>query len=1448
MDDYLDLDRRFSLLTNYTNDELFASGAFGKRLPWSKVLEGRFSIIVARANFGKTMELKAKSMEMRREGHPCIYVALHKVLGEALVEDALDAEDGAAFDSWKREGGSLTAFVDSLDEASLGTEDGIRKALKRLGRAMDWPNADIRWVLSSRPAVLTEEVLTLLQSELRTMLHTGVSDDDEFDLAFAQATDSQSGECEVEQQTGAVLGDMPSLGDLKHLATSSKIESKPVPGEQLKLFALLPLDDNAAERYLRSHLKVAHANDTLNVARLYGLARLTEGPGGLDILAYIDPVQNPPQHLTQVLEKVVGSVQHQQRADPRENRIGNPLPESLDEAIGRLACASTMCQLPNIEISSKALRYREGVLSARPLIASVLSEQSLAYLLGSRLFIDSGQHQVKIYPDDLLPFLAAKRLASLVRSPDHARRLLATFTWNSTTGECGVHRSMLPVAGWLAVFSSHCRQVLLNVEPQAVAFFGDLRNPCVLLHEASLALERAIKRLVSAGDTLGRGFYTLTAENYWQAAKPGIGPTLQRLFDTYNADWHAKSALLEIASHSRLELFRDAILAGHESDYARLLDDQLDLNYILALERDDDYQALGAALKTRPDLPESRATRLVAALAWKALDAKSIAEIAATQFNTRRGGFSIDWVLTGHVARKASNTGLYKLTRSLLLRLIRINLDVVEHWGAQKHVELVMDLLALVIKRSAVESSRTAHLCLVLNRYVNEHHFGTADMVKLQSALTENNDVRLAFLRGLVHSTDRNSDGIWRAVFGYCSIYQYIAGDEVLLGEPGFVEVITSRTSAPAVAPRRSDKTGRAEPKIDSASRDALLHIVDGIRDASKVDALAWVAQWLYQTSAESRYSECNFAVFERAAGREISQAVRMGLSTLWRTKDPIWKEDEPHSTFNITIAGLQGLHLDIGDGSKISALSEPEVRLAIRYARFELNGYPKWFWSLVAAHEQAASDELRTFLVSADKGQVSLEKAEVLVRYLDEAPLTIQQRLAGAVWNFVVSNTDISEYTTEAALKIAISNDEYADQENFEREAWRRMETSFDVDPLPLTGTPTLLLAEGQDAQRRFHRERSNAIVWGSFWLWAYPGTFSEMWNRWKSDKAQAAERFMLALAAHLGENRGARLREVAEKGTAGLTTLKTLYEWVRSVVREEDDIVRDGGDVFTPGERDHAQRLREALVPAISHAKSEQAYEILQELQLNATGPRAKYLRYMQFMMREEQFATTPIAQTEYFEFERSFAPRISTYVEFAMAIETDLLTAKSQIETGEFSLRRFFNLLTFNRIKSDNEGLALEEDFQALLGSELNHTAGGRYTVTLESILPEGTRRDVLCQSGTLRATVELKMSVRWTLNDYLQALKDQLQGQYMMAPNSKIGFFIVVLQKKRKWKSPEGKWIGFDEVIAILKNKAREEEIKDSSVFLRVIGIDASPKEDFRESSKNQKTKIDSATTS
>lgn len=408
MTDYLDLERRFGLLTKYSVEGLLALDTMGrKRLGWEQLLAGRFSLITARANFGKTMELRACARRLRDEGRHAVFVALHRLLEEPDFQIALEAPEASAFRAWEGAPGErLHLFVDSLDEAVLGRESGLQSALRRVSKAVERPGSNFCWILSSRPATLTPLVLGVVQAEIGATLYVGETNEEPHDDTSEEVDPT----------------DAPSMG-LATFDAASMVKAKSVPKEHLKVYRLLPLSGRAARLYLENRHCVTDGKAMLDAARNFGLGNLADGPGSLDVLAYVDPVTNPPSDLTSIFERMVAGVQAQQRSDHRELLVGRPSPESLDEAVAKLAAASAVCQLPNIELATDVLKMRDGVLSCRPLVGSLLSESSLTYLLGSRLFIDSGQHQVKLYPEQLLPYLAAKRLSSLVQSPEDARRL-----------------------------------------------------------------------------------------------------------------------------------------------------------------------------------------------------------------------------------------------------------------------------------------------------------------------------------------------------------------------------------------------------------------------------------------------------------------------------------------------------------------------------------------------------------------------------------------------------------------------------------------------------------------------------------------------------------------------------------------------------------------------------------------------------------------------------------------------------------------------------------------------------------------------------------------------------------------------------------------------------------------------------------------------------------------
>lgn len=1439
MTEYLDLERRFGLLTDHSVEGLLALNFMGsKRLGWEQLLDGRFSLVTARANFGKTMELRACAQRLRDDGQHAAFVALHRLLEEGDFHVALDAIESTAFSAWTAEPTKrLYLFVDSLDEAVLGRESGLQSALRRVSKAIGLPGANVSWILSSRPATLTPAVLDLVQMELGATLYVG------------ETKDESPNDTSVEVGTT----DSESVG-FPAFDAASKVEARSVPKQHLKVFRLLPLSRKAAKLYLERRHNVAHGETLLHAARQFGLNDLTDGPGSLDVLAYVDPVANPPRDLTSVFEKMVAAVQAQQRSDHRESLVGHPSPESLDKAVAKLAAASAVCQLPNMELSADVLKVRDGVLSCRPLVGTLLAEKSLTYLLGSRLFIDSGSHQVKLYPEQLLPYLAAKHFASLVHSRDDARRLIAALSWGSATGECGVHRPYLSLAGWLSTFNDHCRLELLEVEPQAVAFFGDLRSAGVPLADASAAINRSLERLDTWGDTLGRNHFTLTAENYWQAAKPGVGPTLLEAYDNASTEWHSRTALLDIASHARLEIFRDKVLSEHGNDYTKLLGNSTELVYLMSLGRDDDAQALADAAKASQHLEERTLRLLLSNLAWSAFDAPTIAELASKQFMGKGGSFNLSWTLTRDVADSASTEQLVTLTEELLSHMVKHFEVTSDKYSDQcrEFADTVQELIALVIRAENLPVERVTQLCMAYYKAYKEVYFGSVGKDELNNALKFSDDVRRGLLREVISQSDRTPGGIWRELVVHGMQENWQESDVDALAEPGFTAMATtSKSNVPINKPvARSQKAKREQLELDQDSKETLLAEVDSVKDGSNTKALVWIANWLNQTNHSSRFSEFDFSSFEKAAGPVFASAARDGLSAIWRDRAPEFNEAERNSTYFSTIAGLQGLQLDLGDGATLPVLSDAEVKQALSYGRFEINGYPKWFWPVVRAHEAVALEEFREVLAATGAGAVSADKADALIRHLKEAPPSVQRGLSSAAWMFATRSTSIDTYTVEAALACAVSNGGSVDQNGFKIEAWPRMSAAYQ-SPLPNPGkgtSPADAMEQAarqsiEDRTKEMKRQRSTATVWGLFWLLHYPTSFCARWDGWRASEQRAAEEFMFDLAAYAGEDRLSRLKSAAPHDLDSLRALAALYERVVTVVRPSDDIDHSDGRVYAVGARDNAQRLRDSLLPMISSAKSQAAYQVLDELRGRAaTDKRAKYIRHLQFQMREEEAQVAPVTQQNYAAFERDFAPPVTGSTQFAHAVHNDLLTVKRDIELGEFSLRRFFNQVVMTHIKTDTEGLALEEDFQALLGNELNHACGGRYVVTLESILPASTRRDLLCQAGDLRATVELKMSERWTVTQYLVALTEQLQGQYLQASNSKIGFFVVVLQRHKSWDTPDGGKVDFAGLIKLLEAKALELQVADPALFLRIVGIDAAQPVDFRASLAAKKAAI------
>ncbi len=1411
---YYDLNRRFVERESYDQDELIAAQLNGKLVGWAAVLENRSSVIVAAANFGKTTEMRHQAAQLRATGETAVFIALRQFADRGSLEKALDGDDRDAYRAWKAAPVSrLTVFVDSLDEAVVaGKDESINHLVGDVAEELNWPNEHVRWVISTRPAVLTLGVFEKLSN-----------------LLSKPAPKLMGG---YKRRSG--LG---SSGSTVSLAVGDDERVL------LRLFSMAHLEYDQAAVYLSGQYPALNAKQLIAIASERGLSGFVRSPGGLDILARIDMVENPPASLTDVFERVVNAIGTLRGADHRIADAGNPEPESLTSAAQRLAAASVVCQLVNIEMPAATLAIPESALSARLIVSSLLYEAGIKVLLNSQLFIDAGYHQVKVYPNEILPFLAAKRLAGLVASPDQAVRLLENFTWTAPSGEQGVQRAFLPMMGWLATLNAHCREVILKKDPQALAFFGDLRNPAVPLKAAQDALTESIKRLVEQGNLIGRNMFRLTSENFWQAGPDRLAGTISNLYDQYQHNYWARDILLDIATTCKIKLLRAKLLKRHGSKFSRVLSDSSDVCYFLALGLPEDLAALAKAAVTSTSVREGVVSRLIRELGWRYFSPYDVVVMIDNQFLAGPRGFQLCYSLEkASMLAEATASQLYQLTRGLFVRMAKREVQHKRNREDQQYVDLLAKIFeSLVVRTDGSQATKVARLYLVVNRLINNRHMQSSAIKEMRSAVEANATVRLALLRSTVQR-QLNDNDLCHAVVGFRRPCIYTPEDVMQVNNAQLTRVfaewhaqrvkIIAQQSPPRPVKSKSDKL-----TVDAKAKRQLVERLSALADGTDTLALEWIAGWLLQTNRNARYGEVDFEAFKQSAGAQIAAATRQGMSRLWRDKAPTFKESAPNSTFNISAAGLQGLNLELADGMSLPVLTDPEVRRALRYALLEINGYPKWFWPLVEAYPVVSVSELVLIVGEAANGAKSREHAEDLLSSISYAPALVQEALADLAWTYLTSVQSSRVYVVNRLLKAALSVPGKVPQNHFERLALQKMKSAYCS---PLAGS----------ANESLRAQREYALTWATCWFIQSPLRWRNAVSAWGPLDPLAVKAFIFDFAAAFDHDREGIARRIATASDHGILALEDLYLWTRWAVDPKDDVERPEGVSYSPDHRDNAEQFRSEIISAIAAAASQAAYSALVRIgQALPTGDfTVEYIKKMQFELRERQFTLKPLPQVKYVTFEEDFHRVVTGTTSFAMAVHADLHAVQYDIECGEHSLRNFFSEVDFTRVnkkgtEGEKAGLALEAHFQRLLASEINHHARARYSVSVESQTAEAKRRDILCSKDDWRASIELKMSARWDIADYLVALEDQLVGQYMRHNKATTGFLVVVLQTKgRQWIDPKTKHkLNFQQVLTILSTKAQELEAKDRTRYLRVIGIDATKPDDFRAATKKSREK-------
>jgi len=263
---------------------------------------------------------------------------------------------------------------------------------------------------------------------------------------------------------------------------------------------------------------------------------------------------------------------------------------------------------------------------------------------------------------------------------------------------------------------------------------------------------------------------------------------------------------------------------------------------------------------------------------------------------------------------------------------------------------------------------------------------------------------------------------------------------------------------------------------------------------------------------------------------------------------------------------------------------------------------------------------------------------------------------------------------------------------------------------------------------------------------------------------------------------------------------------------VRPEEDVEHEG--VYTPGPRDHAQRIRSELLTWLTNEPPEKTHVFL--LQLADNPCLRPYRDWILHRADEQARRHSPWLIDAALEWSSTFSriPRSDGDL-FRIALDR-IDDIRLFVEADDRSARTTFAHVT------------LERPFQIWLASELDRRSIHQYSVPREEEIDRGRKPDIRLHSPACGGPVgiEVKVAERWSGSDLEKALRQQLVGEYLRSANARYGILLLCSAGQAKtWVTSAGERLSFLQLVNHLQVVADQlVETYEAVNGLRVVGID------------------------
>ncbi|WMS43135.1 hypothetical protein RDV64_01650 [Acuticoccus sp. MNP-M23] len=521
--------------------------------------------------------------------------------------------------------------------------------------------------------------------------------------------------------------------------------------------------------------------------------------------------------------------------------------------------------------------------------------------------------------------------------------------------------------------------------------------------------------------------------------------------------------------------------------------------------------------------------------------------------------------------------------------------------------------------------------------------------------------------------------------------------------------------------------------------------------------------QWLLEEARRAapdrnRLSIPEWQVLILEFGDAVARAFRDAAVAHWRDHRPdIYSEGRSGNSIPSTVIfGLTGIEIEAAEAPDLFvSLSDAEVRHALRYLSWEINGFPNW---AEAAHIRRPAVMIEAVLAEAcwelAADPTCTATAHILHDIVYHAPW-LHAGLAKPLLGWLRGNNVSNLPSLQHALTIIAYGDVTAD-------------------------TLASLAKE-----KAMHAASEQRPLWYATWVdtdaeEAIPQLAA--WLKSQSsdeDAVRAAQEFLTSLLGNqFSERAGSRVGSFRNAEHLGC-----LYDLACCYVRREHDIDRPDGEAYSAELRDHAQYARSKLLHLLAEIPGKPTHTAL--IKLAGQEPEAchsKWLRRLarQRAERDADQVSWAAADLRQFGVDQTRTP--TTHRELFDATVQLLHDLKDWLERGNESPYRTW-------ARADDEG-----EMRNLIVGRLNQEAKARFTCAQENELPNRQRTDIWTQIPAASAVpIELKLLDKgWSGPDLCERLRNQLAGDYLREERGGCGVMLLIRQNKtQSWRIGGGK---------------------------------------------------------